>query len=82
MAKKFWWERIGLADAQILVRALKETAVIAETVAKKTGDFYHYQLVFPRFHVSTSSFPRGTTLWNSVRPNLRSCLFPRFFLST
>ena len=72
----------GGNDAQILVRAKRETAVLAETVAKKTGDSYHYQLVVPRFHVSTSSFPRGRFRWNSVRPILRSCSSPRFSPST
>lgn len=72
----------GGNDAQILVRAKRETAVLAETVAKKTGDSYHYQLVVPRFHVSTSSFPRGRFRWNSVRPTLRSCSSPRFSPST
>ena len=40
------------ADAQILVRAVRETAVLDETVAQKAGDAYHYKLVgspFPRF---------------------------------
>ena len=72
----------GGNDAQILVRAKRETAVLAETVAKKTGDSYHYQLVVPRFHVSTSSSPRGRFRWNSVRPTLRSCSSPRFSPST
>ena len=40
------------ADAPILVRAVRETAVLAETVAQKTGNSFHYRLVgstFPRF---------------------------------